>query len=190
MELNLTNVIYLFMRLSPFIIVGYFILQSLFESSTKGLFYLAGLLATTVVTILTSRNSMFKPNVTTSTTGTSCRGATLGNGEMSYLPLSQTTLMYSFIYSLTIVLEYGTLNMNIATIVIFVSLIIADWFGNRRCIRVLPNLITTWVIAIVIAYGWTSYLINTGYDIVFFQGISDANVCKMNTSNFRCRLKS
>ena len=185
MELNLTNVIYLFLRLSPFIIVGYFILQSLFESSTKGLFYLAGLLITTIFTILASRSEMFKGDQ-----NLSCRGATLGNGPISYLPLSQMTLAYSFVYVLTIVLKYGTLTMNIGTISTFTILILADWFGNRSCITVMPNLLVTWIIAVGIGYMWTTYLMNTGYDIVFFQGISDANVCKMNTSNFRCRLKT
>jgi hypothetical protein len=119
-----------------------------------------------------------------------CKGATLGNGQISYLPLSQTTLMYSFIYVLTIVNTYGSWNMNLGTISTFAILIIADWYGNRDCITVVPNLAATWVIAIGMAMVWTNYIINTGYDVVFFQGISDANVCKMNTSNFRCRLKS
>jgi len=188
MELNLTNVIYLFLRLSPFIIVGYFILQSLFESSTKGLFYLAGLLITTIFTILASRSEIFKGDPDQG--NTSCRGATLGNGPISYMPLSQMTLVYSFTYVLTIVIKYGTTNMNIGTILTFAILIIADWFGNRNCIKILPNLLVTWVVAFGIGYMWTTYLMNTGYDIVFFQGISDANVCKMNTSNFRCRLKT
>ena len=183
MELNLTNVIYLVLRLSPFIIVGYFILQSIFESSTKGLFYLAGLLITTIFTVLTSRS--FKNDKG----DLSCRGATLGNGEVSYLPLSQMTLVYSFVYVITIVLEYGTFNMNIGTIATFTTLILADWFGNRNCITIMPNLFVTWLIAAGIGYMWTQYLINTGYDIVFFQGVSDANVCKMNTDKFQCRLK-
>jgi hypothetical protein len=185
MEINLTNVVYLFVRLSPFIIVGYFILQSLFESSTKGLFYLAGLLMTSIVTILASRNPMFKSTAD----NLSCKGATLGNGRISYLPLSQTTLMYSFVYAFTIVYKYGSWNMNFGTISTFLILIIADWFGNRDCITIMPNLLATWFIAVVMGIIWTNFLINTGYDILFFQGISDANVCKMNTSNFRCRLK-
>jgi hypothetical protein len=185
MEINLTNVIYLFMRLSPFIIVGYFILQSLFESSTKGLFYLVGLLMTTIITILASRNSSLKGNLD----DIECRGATLGNGKISYLPLSQTTLVYSFSYVITIICEYGTTNMNIPTIITFIVLITADLFGNQKCMKFFPNVLVTWVIAALMGYIWTYYLINTGYDIVFFQGISDANVCKMNTSNFRCRLK-
>lgn len=186
MELNLTNVIYLFLRLSPFIIVGYFILQSFFESSTKGLFYLVGLLMTVIVTILASRNPMFKGK----SDEFECRGATLGNGQISYLPLSQTTLVYSFVYAITIILEYGTTNMNIPTIITFITLIFADLFGNRKCLSFIPNIFATWILAAFMAYIWTSYLIKTGYDIVFFQGISDANVCKMNTNNFRCRLKT
>jgi hypothetical protein len=185
MEINLTNVIYLFFRLSPFIIVGYFILQSLFESSTKGLFYLAGLVMTLIATILASQHSMFKNTAT----NISCKGVTLGNGQISYLPLSQTTLIYSFIYILTIVMKYGSFNMNISTIATFLILIFVDWFGNKNCIDVVPNLIATWLIASILAYTWTNYLINTGYDLIFFQGVSDANVCKMNMSKFRCRLK-
>jgi hypothetical protein len=185
MEINLQNVVYLFLRLSPFIIVGYFILQSVFESSAKGLFYLAGLLITTFVTILASRNTMFKSGAD----DLNCRGATLGNGRISYLPLSQSTLVYSFVYVLTIVLKYGSWNMNIGTISSFSILILADWFGNKNCIRILPNLLATWVIAAGIGIAWTNFLITTGYDIIFFQGVSDANVCKMNTSKFRCRLK-
>ena len=185
MEINLTNVVYLFLRLSPFIIVGYFILQSIFESSTKGLFYLVGLLITTVVTILASRNESFKSD----TDKLVCKGATLGNGQISYLPLSQSTLVYSFVYVLTIVLDYGSFGMNIGTITSFPILILADWFGNRNCISLMPNLIVTWLIAAAIGFAWTKMLIGTGYDITFFQGISDANVCKMNTNKFRCRLK-
>ena len=60
MELDLRNVIYLFLRLSPIILVGYFVLQSFFNSDVKGLFYLAGLLITTIVTILASRSEIFK----------------------------------------------------------------------------------------------------------------------------------
>lgn len=184
MEINLTNVVYLFFRLSPFIIVGYFILQSLFESSTKGLFYLVGLLMTLIVTVLVSRSSPLKNNMSDQT----CKGATLGNGQISYLPLSQTTLMYSFIYILTVVLKYGTFSMSISTIATFLILILADWFGNIKCYNVMQNL-ATWFIAAIMGYVWTNFLINTGYDIIFFQGISDANVCKMNMNNFRCRLK-
>jgi len=99
------------------------------------------------------------------------------------------TLVYSFVYVITIVLEYGTFNMNIGTIATFTTLILADWFGNRNCITIMPNLFVTWLIAAGIGYMWTQYLINTGYDIVFFQGVSDANVCKMNTDKFQCRLK-
>jgi uncharacterized membrane protein len=185
MEINASNVLYLFLRLSPFVIVGYFILQSLFESSTKGLFYLVGLFATLCFTILASQHEFFKK----SQTNIACKGATIGNGRISYLPLSQSTLMYSFVYILTIIHKYESWKMNIGTMITFPVLILVDWYGNRDCITVFPNLLFTLGFAGLIAFMWTNILLSTGHDITFFQGISDANVCKMNTSKFSCRIK-
>ena len=187
MEINLTNVIYLFMRLSPIIIVGYFVLQSIFESSLKGVFYLAGLLITLVVTILASRLEIFKP----SDASLNCKGITLGNGQISYLPLSQSTLIYTLSYLMTIVSKYKTWPLNMGSIILLIVLSMADFMWNLKqgCMSIIPNALTTWLIAGTIGVVWTSYLLKTGYDVTFFFGVSDANVCKMNNSNFRCRLK-
>jgi len=191
MELNLTNVIYLFMRLSPLIIVGYFLLQSLFDSSVKGLFYLAGLTITLVVTILASRFNVFKQDADNDSLSSMCKGITLGNGPVSYLPLSQATLIYTLAYLLTIIAKYNTWSINMGTLILFGILIFTDliWNIKEGCMTILPSGIATWIIAGVIGSFWTRYLLNTGYDITFFHGVSDANVCKMNNSNFRCRSK-
>lgn len=191
MELNLTNVIYLFLRLSPLIIVGFFILQSIFNSDVKGLFYLAGLIITLVVTILSSRIEMFKGNDENKSLSYMCKGVTLGNGPISYLPLSQTTLCYTLIYLLMIINKYQTFSINIPTISLFVFLILMDarWSLISGC-HTITHIIPTWIIAAVIGGVWTTYILNIGHDITFFAGVSDANVCKMNTNRFRCRLKT
>lgn len=186
MELDLRNVIYLFFRLSPIILVGYFVLQSFFNSDVKGLFYLAGLLITTIVTILASRSEIFKLE----NTDYFCKGITFGNETLSYLPLSQTILIYTFSYILTVIAEYSTWNINMPTFVLLFVLIISDFIWNLKngCSDI-KNILVTWIIAFMIGFTWTRYLLSTGHDIVFFHGVSDANVCKMNTNNFRCRLK-
>lgn len=194
MELNLTNVIYLFLRLSPLIIVGFFILQSIFNSEVKGLFYLAGLLITLIMTILSSRIKMFKGSEgddENKSLSYMCKGVTLGNGPISYLPLSQTTLWYTLIYLLTIINKYQTFSINMPTISLFGILILTDmmWSWKSGC-HTMTHFIPTMIIAIVIGASWTTFLLNTGYDITFFAGVSDANVCKMNTNRFRCRLKT
>ena len=52
MDLNLLNIIYMFFRLAPFIIVSYFTLHSIFNQDLKGIIYLVGLIVTTVVIVL------------------------------------------------------------------------------------------------------------------------------------------
>jgi len=186
MELDLRNVVYLFFRLSPIILVGYFVLQSFFNSDIKGLFYLAGLVMTLFVTILASRNEVFKKEQT----AYFCKGMTFGNELISYIPLSQTILVYTLAYIIAIIKEYNTLNINIPTIALLIVLIISDLIWNLRnnCSGYL-NILASGLIAFTLGYVWTSYLLSTGHDIVFFHGVSDANVCKMNTNNFNCRLK-
>ena len=52
MELNLINVLYMFFRLSPFIIVSYFTLQSILNQDLKGVIYLVGLIVTSFIVYL------------------------------------------------------------------------------------------------------------------------------------------
>ena len=52
MELNLINILYMFFRLAPFIIVSYFTLQSLFNQDLKGVMYLLGLLLASFATVM------------------------------------------------------------------------------------------------------------------------------------------
>jgi len=188
MELELRNVIYLFFRLSPIILVGYFILQSFFNSDVKGLFYLAGLIITLIITILASRNEIFKrDNIDMPYF---CKGMTFGHELLSYIPLSQTILIYTLSYIISVIVEYDTMNINVPTLTLISILIISDlmWNIKNNCSGYL-NIFTSWLIAFTIGFIWTNYLLSTGHDIVFFHGVSDANVCKMNTDKFRCRLK-
>jgi len=50
--INVISLSYLFSRLSPFIIVSYFVLQSLFNQNLKGIFYVAGVLLTCFISFL------------------------------------------------------------------------------------------------------------------------------------------
>ena len=43
MDFNIINILYMFFRLAPFIIVSYFTLQSIFNQDLKGVIYLIGI---------------------------------------------------------------------------------------------------------------------------------------------------
>jgi hypothetical protein len=189
MELNITSIIYLALRLSPLIIVCFFLLQSLFNGDIKGLFYLAGLLIALTFTILTSRFGIFK----TQDEGNDkemCKTMEFSNSPLSNLPLSQTSLVFTFTYILTVIAKYNTWALNVPTISLFTILIMVDaaWNLSQGCHNAF-NILVAIIIAGLIGFGWGTTLINTGYDITIFQGASDKNLCKMNPTKFRCRLK-
>jgi|AntAceMinimDraft_5_1070358.scaffolds.fasta_scaffold35800_2 hypothetical protein len=189
MELNITSLIYLALRLSPLIIVCFFLLQSLFNGDIKGLFYLAGLLIAIIFTILTSRFGIFKSQEE-GNYKEMCKTVEFSNSPLSYLPLSQTSLVFTFAYILTVIAKYNTWALNIPTIALFSILITVDatWNMSQGCHNPL-NILVAIIIAGVIGFGWGTTLINTGYDMAIFQGASDKNLCKMNPTKFRCRLK-
>jgi len=52
MDLNIINIMYMFFRLAPFIIVSYFTLQSLFNQDMKGVIFIIGLIVASFVTVV------------------------------------------------------------------------------------------------------------------------------------------
>ena len=186
MELNIASIFYLFFRLSPMLVVSYYVFLSIFNSDIKGLFYLGGLFFTLILTVFASRFNMFKIDDLKS----QCKSITFGSEMFSYFPLSQSVLVYTLLYIIIVVYKYNTWNINMPTFLLLGSFIIFDFIWNIRngCSNFI-NMFATWSIAGIVGFFWTITLISTGYDLVFFHGVSDANVCKMNTNNFRCRLK-
>ena len=51
MDLNIINILYMFFRLAPFIIISYFTLQSLLNQDLKGVIFIVGLIISAAVTI-------------------------------------------------------------------------------------------------------------------------------------------
>ena len=113
MGMNIGNVSYLAFRMAPFIIVTFFVLQSILNVDIKGIIYLAGLLM--VCTIITYMNE-----IVTSMTGDTvdilpnpkCSIITLGEagGYLSKIPLSLTVYSFTFFYLLIFVLNTASTN--------------------------------------------------------------------------------
>jgi len=126
--MDITNVSYLIFRMAPFIIVCFFILQSLLNWDLKGIIYLAGLMFSTVAICLLSgpMDSLFLNKSTSTkiddvTSGSvknlsfseklsaKCKIITLGSngGLLSNIPLSIGVYSYTFFYMLIFILNLG-----------------------------------------------------------------------------------
>ena len=192
-DLNLTNILYTAYRLSPFILVSFFILSSFLNQDFKGLIYLAGLVFACFLSAVTGKwTSIF--NETNADADMICKTLTLTKeGNFSNLPLSMTIFTYTFGYLLYIIILYGLAKDNIATIILFSILIIVDWTWNITfsCSNHI-NLIAAFLIGAGIGVGWSAIIASTNQvSLQYFNGISNKEVCSLNKKvKFRCTVKS
>jgi hypothetical protein len=108
--LNLISFIYLTCRISPIILVSFFVLNSVINEDLKGLFLLIGLIITAGLAkaignlgyIFTNRKLSYKFDT--------CNAITIGsNGIYSNIPLGITAVTYIFFYVIYPYIKYNTI---------------------------------------------------------------------------------
>ncbi len=189
MDLNIINLVYLFFRLAPFIIVSYFALQSIFNQDFKGLIYLVGLLIAAVTTVVIG--NVLPKSTEPMIASAKCNMLTLGANEpISRLPLSQTVFGYTLAYLSYFIGINNLQTQNIATFIIFPVIVVADfiWSTSNNCAT--PEfLLTALIIGGLIGVLWAMIIDSTKVaNLTYFSGISNKDVCTQpSRSMYRCR---
>jgi len=152
---NITSLAYMYFRLAPFILVCMFSLTSILYKDFKGLIYLAGLVLSCILAIITG-SSLFnnfvaaefigdvksnnigsttdKPVITTpQNVGEQLKGLEVCNlltlsdsGTISNIPLSLVTFSYTTGYLLYIIYQNDLIYQNLPTLIILPTLCIVD----------------------------------------------------------------
>ena len=193
MNLNLINILYMFFRLAPFIIVSYFTLHSIFNQDLMGIMYLIGLLIASFATYLVAGilpKDLGLPE-TNEYVKAKCSQLTLGtNGPISILPLSQTVFGYTFAYLSYFIGVNNVQTQNIAIFVLFPLLIVADMFWSTTNLCSIPKyLLLALIIGGLSGAIWAMIVDsfetpNLGY----ISGISNKEICSQPTKSlYRCR---
>ena len=195
MDLNIINIIYMFFRLAPFIIVSYFTLQSLFNQDMKGVIYIIGLIVASFVTVILGgilkKFSPPKGLMPTDYSRIRCTQLTLGSTQpVSVLPLSQTVFGYTFAYLAYFIASNNLQTQNIATFIMFPLVIVADiiWSTSNLCSN--PKyLLISLIIGAVIGTLWAMIIESTNMpNLAYMSGISNKDVCsKPSKSLYKCR---
>ena len=195
MDLNIINILYMFFRLAPSIIVSYFTLQSLFNQDLKGVIYLIGLLVATIVVVLLGNilKSFSPPKglMPTDYSKIRCTQLTLGNSQpISVLPLSQTVFGYTLSYLAYFISINNLQTQNIATFIVFPILIIADmmWSTNNLCSS--PKyLLISLILGALMGTIWAMIIDATNApNLAYMSGISNKDVCSKPTKSlYKCR---
>jgi len=102
MDLNLATFIFLFLRLSPFILICFFTLSSIFNSDLRGIVYLFGLLWAVFMSFIIGNNINLGGTVGEEDRNAVCDVVFFGgDGKMEHVPVSETILGYTFFYLFT-----------------------------------------------------------------------------------------
>jgi len=195
MDLNIINILYMFFRLAPFIIVSYFTLQSLFNQDLKGVIYLVGLLVASFVTVILGgvlkKLSPPKGLMPTDYSRIRCTQLTLGNTQpISILPLSQTVFGYTLAYLTYFIAINNLQTQNIATFIMFPILIMSDiiWSTSNLCSS--PKyLLISLIIGGIIGTLWAMIIESTNMpNLAYMSGVANKDVCsKPSKSLYKCR---
>lgn len=114
MDLNLGTFLFLFLRISPFILVSFFTLSSIFNSDLRGIVYIFGLLWAIFVNFLVGNNINLSTIDEADKAGI-CDFVLFGNDGKSPIPVGQTILGFTFFYlfSTLILKDRDYINKNV-----------------------------------------------------------------------------
>ena len=193
MDLNIITLLYLFFRLSPFIIVSYFSISSLFNQELKGVIYLVGVIFACFATILFGNTFNDNEMPVDPKQNPVCNMLTLGNsGPYSKIPLGISILSYTFAYLTFVIVKYKIVMYNLPTLILFPMLILGDLFWNikNNCFQLTGTLMSLFVGAGV-GLLW-AFIIDTikKPKLQYFNVVSDRTVCERPSKQlFKCTFK-
>lgn len=189
MNLNLTTLAYLFLRLAPFILVCFFSMSSIFNHDFKGIIYLAGLLFACATNLLIG--NILVDKMPPDESGV-CSTISAGIDESLYTtPMSQCILSYTFWYLFYTIYVHNLMYLNIPTLIFFPTLIISDsiWNINNGCYSP-KHLFVSFIAGGLIGTLW-AYIIDLAQkpEFQYFTSTANLDVCsRPSKSTFRCNV--
>jgi len=193
MDINITALLYLFLRLAPFILVSFFSLSSIFNHDFKGVVYLLGLLASNVI-VLTIENVMptetFTPPDQKDMT---CDFLNISSSSpMSNLPLGTGILAYTLSYLAFVMVKYSYIMSNAATLILLSSLLLSDfiWHTQHNCFNIQTLLFTIFCFSgCGILCAWFIDYLKLA-DLQYFMGVNGQEICSRPArQSFKCEKK-
>ena len=191
MNLDIVSIIYLFIRISPLLVVSHFVLQSILNTDSKGMIYLTGLILTCLFNSVVGA-ALPPPKEIASANDIDCKSMALGN--FPNVSISQVTLGFTYGYLMYIILYYAKkgetyVNSNLPTIILFPLLIFGNGFWNwlKGCTE-LSILLLSLVMGLGGGVGWAFMLKSANYKhLALFNGISNHAICsKPAKTKFKC----
>ena len=192
MDINIINIFYMFFRLSPFIIISYFTLQSLLNQDLKGVIFIVGLIISAAITTGIAGFLPEEKGLTpTDYSKIRCTQLTIGNNHpISKLPLRQTVFGFTLSYLSYFIGVNNLQNQNLVTFFLFPLLILGDIYWSTKNLCSTPKyLLISLIISLMVGTLWAALIESTQMtDLQYMSGISNKDVCsKPVKSLYKCR---
>tara|TARA_Y100000816_G_scaffold196471_1_gene143661 strand:+ start:3604 stop:4224 length:621 start_codon:yes stop_codon:yes gene_type:complete len=198
MNFNLIKIIYLFLRISPFIIVSYYTLLSVFNQDLKGLIYLVGLIIGCAI-VIPIGSRITSDSVDGTYKSPDCTFGYLGLNDsgspsaLSSIPLGLFSLVYTLFYITTIIWNNKLEKENVPFFVILPILIAYQtfWLLTNSCNDPKTIAISV-VLGIFIGGAWGMIISSSGIpELEILSSLNTKQVCdKPTTQQYRCRYVS
>jgi hypothetical protein len=187
MQLTLSSILYLFFRLSPFILVCFFVIGSVINSELKGFVYLIGLV------FACSMCRVFSPdNSSSSEKPLICNSFSINGVYDTSSPMSLAVFSFTFFYLVFPIGKYKLAIHNIPTLIMFPLLILGEvfWILSYDCFPVL-NCAIAIIVAGGIGAGWAAIIDKVKLrGLQYFNVGTNAEVCtRPSKHKFRCKSK-
>ena len=183
---NLIHLYEMTNHLAPFIIVSYFVLNSIFNWNPRGIVYLLGLIIVSGIATMISKLT----EDTDIANDAPCNIITLTGdikNPLSTVPLNMVVYTYSLAYLLTSTLlylkSYSDTNIPTSitgTIILFCILFIIEALKTSKCFSI-PQLLIAIVCGVGWGVGWGYFIFNLASPDLAFYGIT-SDVCVQNSA--------
>jgi hypothetical protein len=203
MGLDISNIFYLCFRLGPFLVVSYFLFQSILNWELRGIIYLCGLLYAALLAYLCNGplNALFPADVShVFAQNAKCNVISLGeNGRLlSQIPLSVCTYIYTYAYLLTFLLSAqsasAALVQNLPTVILFpvVCALEIFWIVSNDCVpQPMFSILAAVLISAAVGLLWALVVLALKNDrLTYLNDSYLGQKCSRNTKSlFKCKPK-
>lgn len=187
---SLKKILLLIQQFTPFMLIWYFILYSIFNNTLSGITMVFGMIFTSFFTMFIGNSIFSQPDIKNSML--SCNFISIKNiTGISSIPFSQSIYGFTFAYLLYTILSYNQLFTNIFPLICFLTLIISDivWLTTNRCFPPINIIFATgFSIILGILWGYTIRL-SPNQSMQYTVGMPD-NICVLpKTRTYKCNSK-
>jgi len=189
--MKLISLLYIGFRLTPFILISFFVISSLISSDVRGLIFLALLLANLFITHMFGEllTLVIDPIEIADDRIAMCNSISIGNiGRFSKMPLNINILTFTYTYLVCLAVLNNKVFIIIPAIVVFSLLLLAmiGWEVTYSCVSI-PYIVASMAVAIGLGIGFAELMDKHFKDFIFFGSVSTTEVCKRNSDDvFEC----